>query len=111
MTQECPPTIAEPLPAFPTEGGVELGTAYLVSSRRDVDFNGHINNSAYLTWALDSVPNAPGSAPSKIRIQYKRESHAGEAMSIRHMAAGQLTRHSITSQGELRADILLSWEA
>lgn len=109
MTRECPPTIAEPLPSFPTEQAQQLGVSYLVTSRRDIDFNGHINNSAYLTWALDSLPAAPGDSPRRIRIQYKRESHAGEPMSICHEQAGSLTRHVITGDGTLRAEILLDW--
>lgn len=106
---DCPPTIAEPLPAFPHEQAELKGTSYLVTSRRDIDFNGHINNSAYLTWALDSLPEAPGSSPRRIRVRYKRESHAGEAMSITHLTAGQLTQHTIIGAGETRAEILLDW--
>lgn len=109
LVQECPPTIAEPLPAFPAEQAEHVGTACLVASRRDVDFNGHINNSAYLTWALDSLPDAPGSAPRRLRIHYKRESHAGEALSIAHHRAGALTCHTITGGGETRAEIVLDW--
>ena len=110
IEQECPPTITEPLPAFPTEQATPLGSACLVASRRDVDFNGHINNSAYLTWALDSLPAAPGVAPRRLRINYKRETHAGEALSILHEQAGTLTRHLISGGGETRAELLLDWE-
>ena len=109
MTRECPPTISSPLPAFPAEEATTPGTSYLVSSRRDVDFNGHINNSAYLTWALDSLPTPPGAAPCSIRIQYKRETLAGDALSIEHQVSGAYTRHRITSSGELRAELMLKW--
>ena len=109
FVQECPPTIAAPLSTFPAEQAEPLGTACLVTSRRDVDFNGHINNSAYLTWALDSLPSPPAAAPRNIRISYKRESHAGEALSIAHLRSGSLTRHTISAGGETRADILLEW--
>ena len=109
MPTECPPTIEEPLPAFPEEGAADIGQSYLIAPRRDVDFNGHINNSAYLTWALDSLPQAPGSAPTRIRIHYKRESRAGESMSISHQVSGSYTRHRISSGGELRAEVLLQW--
>ena len=111
LVQECPPTITEPLAAFPAEQAVGLGTACLVASRRDVDFNGHINNSAYLTWVLDSLPATPGEAvcPRRLRINYKRESHAGEALSIEHQQSGTLTRHAVTGGGELRAELQLDW--
>ena len=111
LVQECPPTITEPLAVFPAEQAVGLGTACLVASRRDVDFNGHINNSAYLTWVLDSLPATPGEAvcPRRLRINYKRESHAGEALSIEHQQSGALTRHAVTGGGELRAELQLDW--
>ena len=109
QVEVCPPTITGDMPAFPEEGADLLGTACLVTSRRDIDFNGHINNSSYLTWTLDSLPETPSGEPKRIRINYKRESHAGEALSIEHRRAGQLTRH-IVAGGETRAELLLSWE-
>lgn len=110
MTQECPPTIAEPMPAFPVDEAQHVGTAHLVASRRDVDFNGHINNSAYLTWALDTLPCAPGPAPRKWRIQFKHESHAGEPLSIDHHVAGKYSRHVVSGGGNMRAELLIAWE-
>lgn len=110
MPVECPPTIAEPLCAFPAEGAETVGTAHLVASRRDVDFNGHINNSAYLTWALDTLPEAPGAAPRRLRINYKRETHAGETLSIEHQVSGKYTRHVVSSGGAVRAELVIEWE-
>lgn len=110
IAQDCPPTIADPLPAFPEEQADARGESYLIASRRDVDFNGHINNSAYLTWVLDSLADAPGKTPRRIRINYKHESHAGDALSISHRVAGSLSRHTVASGGETRAEILLDWE-
>lgn len=110
LVQECPPTINKSMAEFPADDSEELAKAYLVAGRRDVDFNGHINNSSYLTWALDTLPAAPGESPKRIRIQYKRESHAGEAMSVSHEIAGKLSRHVVSANGEVRAEILLEWE-
>ena len=110
MPLECSPTISEPLPAFPEQEASSLGTGYLVASRRDVDFNGHINNTAYLTWVLDTLPQAPGAAPRRLRINYKRESHAGETLSIEHQVAGKYTRHVVTGGGAVRAEVLVEWE-
>lgn len=109
MPVECPPTIAEPLSAFPAEEAESVATAYMLASRRDVDFNGHINNSAYLTWALDSLPSPPGAAPRRLRIQYKHESLAGDALSIEHQVAGKWSRHVISGGGKLRAEVVMEW--
>lgn len=109
IEQACPPVISEPLPGYSGDAAQPCGTACLVATRRDVDFNGHINNSAYLTWALDSLPQSPGEALRRCCISYKRESHAGEALSIAHSVCGSLSRHTISSGGSTRAEILLLW--
>ena len=110
MDTVCEPTIREPLPAFPAESATHAGTAHLVTGRRDVDFNGHINNSAYLTWVLDSLPQAPGATPRRIRVNYKHECHAGEALSIEHQVAGKLTHHLVSGAGRVRAELVIDWE-
>lgn len=108
VPEACPPSItAEPL-QFP-EDVEELGVAHLVTSRRDVDFNGHINNSAYLTWAIDTMPNPPGCAPRRIHVAYKHESMMGEPLCIVHRASGMLSQHRIEGGGKLRAVITMEW--
>lgn len=89
----------------------QTATAEFTAPRRDIDFNGHINNSAYLTWVLDTLPETmqPAAAPSRIRINFKRETFAGHPISIEHRVAGKQTQHSITSNGELRAEIVIEW--
>lgn len=110
IEQSCPPTIAEPLGSFPTEEASLVGQAHFIASRRDVDFNGHINNSAYLTWALDSFPAPPEADPSRIRIRYRRESHAGDALCIERRDAGACTHYVIAGEGGTRAEVLLEWK-
>lgn len=108
VPEECPRTVADPLRDFPMEAPV-LATAYLVASRRDVDFNGHINNSAYLTWALDTLPHPPGTAPRRIHVAYKHESLIDEPLSITHQVVDTLSRHVIAGDGKTRAEILMEW--
>ncbi len=110
VPETCPSTVQSAAPALPEEEARDLGTAYMITSRRDVDFNGHINNSYYLTWVLDTLPMAPGSAPRRIHVQYKRESMQGEPLSILHRGAGKTTEHLISGGGQLRARILLEWD-
>ena len=78
-----------------------------------LDFNGHINNGSYLIWALETLPEnlQPGPAPRRIRINFKRETFAGAPISIEHRLAGLQTQHSIVSDGELRAEIVIDWLA
>ena len=86
--------------------------ASLVAGRRDVDFNDHINNSAYFIWALDTLPESlkPGSEIARYRIQFRHESHGGDAMSIRHYVQGKFTRHLISCGEDVRAEIAIEWQ-
>ena len=87
-------------------------TAAVNATRRDVDFNGHINNSAYLIWALDTLPAElqPGTEMLRYKIHFRGESHAGDTMSISHFVQGKFTRHLITCGGDTRAEIAIQWQ-
>lgn len=110
MPDECPAIISTPLEEA---SDFELSESVnMVAPRRDVDFNGHINNGSYLIWALETLPEhmQPSTAPRRIRIQFKRETFAGAPICIQHRLAGKQTQHSIMSEGELRAEICIDWE-
>ena len=61
---------------------------------------------------LETLPEnlTPGAAPKRFRINFKRETFAGTAISIEHRLAGKQTQHCITGEGELRAEIVIDWE-
>lgn len=111
IPEECPALIHEPLQ--PTTEFSRIEHADFVAPRRDVDFNGHINNSAYLTWVLETLPAdmQPQASPYRIRVNFKRETFAGHPISIEHRLSGNQTQHSITSDGELRAEVIIEWQA
>lgn len=109
VTRDCPPITTEiECPEWPEEADA---AAMLIAPRRDVDFNGHINNSAYLIWALDALPAEarPGKAPMRFHLDFKHETFAGEAVSIRHSIVGNKSRHLISSDDKLRAEITIEW--
>ncbi len=110
LEEECPilgTPIQEPEWQEKAAGSIEVS-----ASRRDVDFNGHINNSAYLIWALDTLPAElkPGEEIHRYRINFRGESHAGETLQISHYAQGHYTRHVITCRDEIRAEIAIEWQ-
>lgn len=109
IPEDCPALIETPL-NIATEFTRTESTDF-VAPKRDVDFNGHINNSAYLIWALETMPEdmAPVGAPVRIRVNFKRETFAGQSISIEHKVAGSQTQHTISSNGELRAEIIIEW--
>lgn len=106
------PRITQPAEYPEWEQTEPVATAELCAARRDVDFNGHINNSAYLIWVLDTLPAElrPGAEVARYRINFRRESHAGDSMSIAHYVQGNYTHHLITCNGELRAEIAVLWQ-
>ncbi len=104
----CDP-ITTPMAAAP-EGG-EHFSSELASTPRDVDFNGHITNSAYLTWVLDAASSLqPGSSLRQAHIEFRKESHAGERMSISTRRAGMQTLHAVRCGEETRAELRLAWQ-
>lgn len=110
VTRDCPPITTDiEEPEWPAE--MPEGTK-LTAPRRDVDFNGHINNSAYLIWALDALPAEarPGKAPKRFRLNFKHETFAGDEVEIRHAVVGNKSRHLISTGDTLRAEILIEWE-
>lgn len=113
LDDSCPLLIATPMPDFPDRPDTPAAASSdFIAPKRDVDFNAHINNSAYLTWVLDTLPDdlCPGIAPKRVHIRFRHESHAGEPMHIEHFVNGKLTRHLISCNGTLRAELRLLWE-
>lgn len=103
--------ISDSMPDMPTDAPNQTASASLTSSRRDIDFNGHINNSAYLIWALDTLPADihPKGSPARIRIAFKHESHANQEISITHTVKGKRSAHNISCGDETRALVDILW--
>ena len=81
------------------------------AARRDVDFNGHINNSAYLIWALDTLPteHTPEGAPASFHLTFRKECMLGAEVDVQHYRSGSFTRHIINSAEGVRAEIEVQW--
>ncbi len=87
------------------EGGAAFGAAF-PAPRRDTDFNGHINNSAYLIWALEHDTAPLPAEPFAIQLKFKKETMAGEPVQI--AAAGQENqRRYIIGDAPLRAEVII----
>ena len=106
---ECPPITEELVcPEWPEE---PCATAQHTAARRDIDFNGHINNSAYLVWALDTLPAdcTPEGSPSRIHLAFRKECMLGAEVEIQHYRSGNFTRHIINSAEGIRAEVDILW--
>ena len=84
-----------------------------MAERRDTDFNRHINNAAYLVWALESLPDSwlENHELTGIHLHFKKETHAGESMKSLLFRQDSLTSHHIMHGDELRAEAVLEWKA
>ncbi len=107
---DCP-CITSPMPEIPAAEG-EGVTSSFTAHARDVDFNGHINNSAYLTWTLGELAGKlpEGAELRRIHIAFRKESFAGEPMELSTQHCGSVTQHRISSGGETRAELTLVWQ-
>lgn len=105
------PCLTSDMPEHDWNTVTAAATSTVTAARRDVDFNGHINNSAYLIWVLDTLPTdiTPGTSPARYRLQFRRESHSGEEMTITHYVQGTSSRHIIYCGEEVRAEITIEW--
>ena len=111
LDDHSPAIITQELPAMQEDADKQTFTAKHTTTRRDIDFNGHINNSAYLIWALDTLPQSaiPAGNLRRLRIAFKKESHAHQHIDIAHTVTGNRTSHVLTSGDETRALIDILW--
>lgn len=106
---ECPPITEELVcPEWP-----EIPAACVphTASRRDIDFNGHINNSAYLVWALDTLPETltPEGSPTRIHLAFRKECMLNTEVEVQHYRHGSYTHHVINSADGVRAEVDILW--
>ncbi len=108
---ECP-CITSPMPEIPAPAEGDAGESTTFTAQlRDVDFNGHINNSAYLTWTLGALGDRhPGAELRRVHINFRKECFAGDEVQLCTHTTGQLTQHRISSGGETRAELALLWQ-
>lgn len=106
---ECPP-ITEEL-VCPEWSESPAACVAHTASRRDIDFNGHINNSAYLVWALDTLPDAltPEGSPTRIHLAFRKECMLNDEVEIQHYRSSNYTHHVINSTEGVRAEIDILW--
>lgn len=78
---------------------------------RDVDFNGHINNAAYLIWALDTLPDElrPAGAPARVHITFRHETLAHTPITVEHRRLNSCTRHTMSSGDQTKAEVDILW--
>lgn len=82
------------------------------AENHEVDFNGHINNSSYLNWALDSLMETDPSLKKLkgLTIRFLKETMPGMQVESRSIWQGEkLSFHRIFSEVRDRAHVFLEW--
>ena len=92
--------------------GLQPAIREWTAERRDTDFNRHINNAAYLVWAMESLPETwlEEHDLTGIHLRFRKESHAGEQLASHLFLQENLSSHQILQGEELRAEIILEWK-
>ena len=75
--------IDDPFDSLPTIGtGTGEGEQKFLVRRSDIDTNGHVNNSNYLQWMLEVVPEDiyQNDHLASLEIQYKKETTYGSSI-------------------------------
>jgi acyl-ACP thioesterase len=93
-------------PACPP-GGRE---SRIVTRRRDIDSNGHVNNLRYLEWLEDSLPEElpSGRRLEEINIRYQRETLPGAVVLARTARLGDEPASRGTERVRLAHEIVLA---
>ena len=78
----------------------------------DLDMNGHVNNSKYLDWIFE-VMGADFLAqhiPQKINLKYVKEVRPGGMIASSYDLEGLQSTHQISSDGEVNAQAIITWQ-
>lgn len=77
----------------------------------DIDMNGHVNNSIYLTWAFEPVPDdfASDKRPEEVEIWYISEVFRGQRLDSVCQIEGDTSFHQIMSEGKERVRARIKW--
>lgn len=101
-------TIISPFPS-PAEVAEDSVSRSFLAEWSDVDFNGHVNNSVYLRWAIDSLPSDwHKSQLSHIAMSFRHECHLGDAITSVTNFSDTSAIVSLQCNGELRAQVNLT---
>lgn len=100
------------VPVAMDTSGTAPETREWTAERRDTDFNRHINNAAYLVWALEALPDSwlEKRELTGMHLHFKKETHAGESMKSLLFRQESTTCHQLMQGDELRAEVVLEWK-
>ena len=78
----------------------------------DLDMNGHVNNSKYLDWIFEvmGADFLTQHIPQKINLKYVKEVRPGGMIASSYDLDGLQSTHQISSDGEVNAQAIITWQ-
>ena len=78
----------------------------------DLDMNGHVNNSKYLDWIFEvmGADFLTQHIPQKINLKYVKEVRPGGMIASSYDLEGLQSTHQISSDGEVNAQAIITWQ-
>lgn len=93
------------------EGSPLLPEVCIQTRQEDLDLNGHVNNTHYAAWALESAPQ--GKKLKKLLINFKNECLAGETLLVKTSQENEnCLHHQLIKQADQKeaAKAITLWE-
>ena len=78
----------------------------------DLDMNGHVNNSKYLDWVFEvmGAEFLSRHIPKRVHLKYVKEVLPGGMITSSVEREGMVSNHLISSEGQIHAQALITWE-
>lgn len=78
----------------------------------DLDMNGHVNNSKYLDWFIESLGRdfLSQHEPKALTIKYSKEVHYGKTVQVASELTGLTSRHDLITEDGLSTQAVIEWE-
>lgn len=77
----------------------------------DIDMNGHVNNSVYLAWALEPLPDefCGSRRAASLELWFLSEVFRGQRLDSVCEIDGDISRHMVVSEGRERVRAQIGW--
>ncbi|MET3557287.1 medium-chain acyl-[acyl-carrier-protein] hydrolase [Streptococcus rupicaprae] len=78
----------------------------------DLDMNGHVNNSKYIDWFIESLGREflNEHIPKRLTIKYSKEVHYGKNVQVASQLTNLTSRHDLLTEDGLSTQAVIEWE-
>ncbi len=97
------------MPPAPSENSMQVSNFGV--RKDDIDMNGHVNNSVYLAWALEPLPDefCGSRRAASLELWFLSEVFRGQRLDSVCEIDGDISRHMVVSEGRERVRAQIGW--